>query len=92
MVCGIGFLDGVGGRNVIDFVCVRDNCNFKMAVETLMYELKIDAGNYKTTIPKTDVKSYKKAEDEESKNHTLLILRGFGLVFIMIAMFIMILY
>ena len=38
------------------------------------------------------VKSYKKAEDEESKNHTLLILRGFGLVFIMIAMFIMILY
>ena len=65
MVCGIGFIDGVGGRNVIDFVCVRDNCNFKMAVETLMYELKIDAGNYKTTIPKTDVKSYKKAAEEK---------------------------
>lgn len=37
------------------------------------------------------VKSYKKA-DVSNDDHMLMILRGFGLVLIMIAMFIMILY
>ena len=65
MVCGTGFLDGKGGKNVIDFVCVRDNCDFKIAVKTLMYELNIDTSNYKTAISKSDIKPYQKTPREK---------------------------
>ena len=65
MGCGTGFHIGVGGRNVIDFVCERDNCEFKQAILKLMYELNIDTSNYKTVIPKSDVKPYEKTPQEK---------------------------
>lgn len=65
MVCGTGFLDGKGGKNVIDFVCVRDNCDFKIAVETLMHELNIDTSNYRAAIPKSDIKPYQNIPKEK---------------------------
>lgn len=65
MVCGIGFLIGIGGRNVIDFVCERDNCEFKEAVLKLMYELNIDTSNYRNVIPKSETKSYSNTPKEK---------------------------
>lgn len=65
MVCGIGFLIGIGGRNVIDFVCERDNCEFKEAVLKLMYELNIDRSNYRNVIPKSETKTYSNTPKEK---------------------------
>lgn len=65
MVCGIGFLIGIGGRNVIDFVCERDNCEFKEAILKLMYELNIDTSNYRNVIPKSETKTYSNTPKEK---------------------------
>jgi uncharacterized membrane protein YqhA len=43
-------------------------------------------------LSKRIVKSYKKVDEVKNDDHTLMVLRGFGLVLILIAMFIMILY